>query len=163
MYNSLLSIYIQPEDGHYQEPKHVVIYVINNIYIYVLYNSLLSIYIQPEDGHYQEPKHVVFIYVINNIYIYMYIYIYIYTYIHQTVVLGSRFPPILGLVSFLFHPCWHRMQFSSAHTTVSMTCWHAKSSVLTLGLAVLLTQTISLYRMSQNCVTNFSWLFPIPN
>jgi hypothetical protein len=35
LYNCLLSIHIQPEDGHYQAPKHVVvIYVINIIYTY---------------------------------------------------------------------------------------------------------------------------------
>ena len=51
---------------------------------YTIYN----IHIQPEDGHYQVLKHVV-IYVINIIYIYIYIYL------HQTVVLDSRYAPIL--------------------------------------------------------------------
>ena len=27
--------HIQPEDDHYQAPKHAVLYVINNIFIYV--------------------------------------------------------------------------------------------------------------------------------
>ena len=41
LYNCLISISLQPEDGHYQAPKHVVVpYVENNLYSTNKYSSL---------------------------------------------------------------------------------------------------------------------------
>ena len=67
--------HIQPEDGLYQAPKHVVVlYVINNIYMCI--------------------HQIVVLYVINNIYIYIYMCVCVCVCVHHIVVLDSRYTPI---------------------------------------------------------------------